>query len=78
MSDKVNKNMVLPEELKNKILNDNDFSLRLCLLTEQSQEALKKKVKRNSVQLFLPTYLNFYKENGFEELHNLCKNEIKK
>lgn len=67
------KNMTLPEELKQRILKDNDFSLRLCLYTKQSQAALIKKVERDSKQLFLPLYLEFYRNNGFEEIHKLCK-----
>ncbi|MRM93720.1 hypothetical protein D1Z98_01675 [Riemerella anatipestifer] len=67
MEDKCNDFFILPEELKNKIKNDNDFNLRLCLHVKCTQTALNKQVKRNSKTLFLPNYIEFYKANGFEK-----------
>lgn len=73
MNTKVKKKLVLPEKLRKRILEDNDFSLRLALYTGQKQATVERQVKRNSYRLLTPMYMRFYEENGYPELHKICK-----
>lgn len=51
----------------NKILEDNNFSLKLAQRIGVQQQSIKALAKRNSKILTLYEAVLFYKENGFQE-----------
>lgn len=57
----------LANEILDRILNDNDFSLRMSLHMKIRQDSLFRLVKRNSPLLKLPEQVAFYKNEGFTE-----------
>ncbi len=57
----------LSERILDKIINDNDFSLRLCLHMKIRQQTLFKHVRAKSDSLRLPEQIAFYKKEGFTE-----------
>lgn len=58
---------VLAQTILDRILTDNDFSLRMSLHMNIRQDSLFRLVKRNSNSLNLPEQVAFYKEEGYEE-----------
>ncbi|HAD79037.1 MAG TPA: hypothetical protein DCF99_06035 [Flavobacteriaceae bacterium] len=57
----------LSQSILDKILNDNDFSLRMCLHMKIRQQTLFKLVRAESDSLRLPEQVAFYKQEGFTE-----------
>jgi len=57
----------LSQSILDKIINDNDFSLRMCLHMKIRQQTLFKLVRAKSDSLRLPEQVAFYKQEGFTE-----------
>ena len=57
----------LSQSILDKILNDNDFSLRMCIHMKIRQQTLFKLVRAESDSLRLPEQVAFYKQEGFTE-----------
>lgn len=57
----------LSQSILDKIINDNDFSLRMCLHMKIRQQTLFKLVRAESDSLRLPEQVAFYKQEGFTE-----------
>lgn len=68
--------MIITEKLKNRILEDNDFSLKLALRLKVSQEWLKRMAKDYNKRLLLPDTIRFYKENGIADEDIMCEDQI--
>ncbi|MRJ09717.1 hypothetical protein EDL98_01245 [Ornithobacterium rhinotracheale] len=59
--------MKLKKELKDRILNDNIFSLQLAIKLNVRQEWVLKMAKKESKTLLLPPSISFFKEKGYSE-----------
>ncbi|MGP2570001.1 hypothetical protein ACT4R9_05425 [Ornithobacterium rhinotracheale] len=59
--------MKLKKELKDRILNDNIFSLQLAMELNVRQEWVLKMAKKDSKTLLLPPSISFFKQNGYSE-----------
>lgn len=59
--------MEITEKLKTKILEDNEFSLKLAMHLKVSQEWVKRMAKERNQKLLLPHVIRFYKEAGIPD-----------
>ncbi|MCK0201316.1 hypothetical protein [Ornithobacterium rhinotracheale] len=59
--------MKLKKVLKDRILNDNIFSLQLAMELNVRQEWVLKMAKKDSKTLLLPPSITFFKKNGYSE-----------
>lgn len=57
----------LAQKILDRILDDNDFSLRLSMHMGIRQESLFRLAKREGNSLKLPEQVAFYKTEGFDE-----------
>ena len=57
----------LAQSLFNRILQDNEFSLKMALHMNIRQDTLFRLVKRKSDLLKLPEQVDFYKAQGYKE-----------
>ncbi|MBS9774721.1 MAG: hypothetical protein KGV59_06155 [Tenacibaculum sp.] len=55
------------KEIREKVLYDNEFSLRMAELLGIAQVSVKHLARRNSDKLTLAVLVKFYKEQGFTE-----------
>lgn len=58
--------MYISEQILEKLLTDNDFSLELAKVCKVTQWAIIQRVKRKSKTLLLPECIEFYKKYGLE------------
>lgn len=60
------------ELIRNKILEDNDFSMKLAAELEIQQQSVLGLARRNSNKLTLYLAIEFYRKNGFslEQIFN--------
>ena len=56
----------LAQEILDRILNDNEFSLKMSLHMKIRQDSLFRLVKRKSDILRLPEQLEFYESEGYK------------
>lgn len=59
--------MKVSKKIKQKILKDNQFSLRMAIALDKTQEAVKQSARRNSSKLSEASYIAFFKSEGFTE-----------
>lgn len=59
--------MNISKKIKQKILKDNQFSLRMAMALDKTQEAVKQAARRNSSKLSEKAYVDFFKSEGFSE-----------
>ncbi len=55
------------KEIREKILYNNEFSLRMAEILGIAQVSVKHLARRNSTKLTLAVLVNFYKEQGFTD-----------
>ena len=66
----------LSNEILERILNDNEFSLKMSMHMKIRQDSLFRAVKNKSVSLRLPEQIAFYKQEGYtdEQIFEVTKN----
>ena len=57
---------ILPDEIAEKILDDNDFSLDVAKVAKKRQVSVLQSARKGSNKLFTRELKEFYNENGFE------------
>lgn len=59
--------MKINKKIRQKILNDNQFSLKCAMAINITQAAIKEQARRNSEKLALHSLVDFFKSEGFTE-----------
>lgn len=71
--------MNISKKIRQKILKDNQFSLKMAMALDKTQEAVKQAARRNSSKLTQKSYVDFFKSEGFTEeeifAHNTGSNK---
>lgn len=70
--------MNISKKIKQKILKDNQFSLKMAMALDKTQEAVKQAARRNSSKLSEKLYIDFLKSQGFSEEEIFEKTPSKK
>lgn len=63
----IQRNMQVSEKIRQKILDENIFSLKVAMVLDIKQASVIDLAKRNSDKLTLYTLVEFYKKEGFTE-----------